>query len=123
MAQASPEHAVESAEDSGSDHSETQAGDAATEDLSVQSSATSRCKTQLSDTPVLRDNFILDSDGSETAFNPRLSNKSIPFNERKTVRRNFRQQRPFAMLSHCQLFSLTHRELVVHESVEELRSV
>ena len=81
---ASPEHAVEPAEDSGSDHSDAQAGDAEKEDSSIQSSPISRGKTQLSDTPA-KDNFIFDSDGSETALNQRLS-KNVNSIQRKKNR-------------------------------------
>ena len=48
-AKASPAHAVESAEDSGSGHPDAQAGDAEKEDLLLQSSTTCESKILLSD--------------------------------------------------------------------------
>ena len=80
LAKADPAHAVESVtilepEDSVLDHSRTQAGVAEKEDSSPQSSSSRKAKTPVSDTPKGEDNYLLDSDGSETIFKPRLSKK------------------------------------------------
>ena len=74
-ADASPVQAVESEEDSGSDHSESQAVIAGEAWLSVQPSPISESKTLLDIEKDDENTLVLNADGSTVALNPRLSKK------------------------------------------------